>query len=128
MALEEGDGRLVATVTRVLLWYDGPVLTELAAQATEGSADLLLAMALPDGEAGSHVVARPTRERMAAWERKSCDLRDLQLDVQTRHYLVREEDRFFGPGARLRLAPVAGAPPETWLCDAGLFADEAEMF
>jgi hypothetical protein len=128
MALEEGDGRLVATVTRVLLWYDGPVLTELAAQATDGSADLMLAMALPDGEAGSHVVARPTPERMTAWRKKTCDLLDLQLDVQTRHYLVREEDRFFGPGDRLELTPFAGAPPEAWLCDAGLFADEVEMF
>lgn len=126
MSLEEGDGRLVATVTRILVWYDGPVLTELAAQATDGSADLMLAMALPDGEAGSHVVARPTRERMAAWRKKACDLRDLQLDVQTRHYLAREGDRFFGPGDRLELTPFAGAPPEAWMCHAGLFVEDVD--
>lgn len=128
MKLEVGRPDLVATVTRILVWYDGPVLTELAARATGGSANLMLAMALPDGEAGSHVVARPTRERMAAWRKKSGDLRDLQLDVETLHYLAREEDRFFGPGARLRLAPVAGTPPEAWLCDASLFVDDVEMF
>ena len=123
---EEGDARLIATVNRVLIWYDGPVLTELSAQATDGYADHMLAMALPDGEAGSHVVARPTRGRMAAWRKKSCDLRDLQLDVQTRHYLAREEDRFFGPGDRLDLTPFAGTPPEAWLCDAGLFVEDVD--
>lgn len=128
MSLEEGEPHLVATVTRVFLWYDGPVLTELVAQATDEYADRMLAMALPDGAAGSNVVARPTRERMAAWEKKSCDLRDLQLDVQTRHYLVREEDRFFGPGDCLELTRFAGTLPEAWLCDAGLFVDDVDMF
>lgn len=118
----------VATVTRIPLWYDGPVLAGMTAKAPDGAETLLLAIALPEGAGWSHVVAAPTPERLDLWVEKSCDLRELQLDPQTRHYLVRDEDGAFGVGYEIRLTRLEGTPVEDWLCDAGLFVGDVDKF
>ena len=128
MTREDPAPALWATVSRILLWYDGPVLAELTARAADGREDRLLAMALPDGEAWPHVVAMPTRDRFDAWSRNMFDLRDLQLDPHTRHYLIGPKDRAFGAGSEVPLTPYEGTPPEAWLCDPGLIVRDTDVF
>jgi len=115
-------------VSRALIWHDGPVLAELTAEAANGTEDRLLAIALPEGAGWSHIVAGPTPERLLLWTEKSCDLRALQLDPQTRHYLIRDADGAFGVGSEIGLTPLEGTPVEDWICDAGLYVDDVDKF
>lgn len=117
-----------ATVSRILLWYDGPVLAEMTASAPDGAETRLLSIALPEGAGWSHVVAAPSPERLDLWDAKDSDLRDLQRDPKTRHYLIGDADGAFGVGSEIGLTPLEGTPVEDWLCDAGLFVDDVDKF
>ena len=117
-----------ATVSRILLWYDGPVLAEMTATAPDGAETRLLAISLPEGAGWSHVVAAPSPERLDLWDAKASDLRDLQRDPKTRHYLIGDADGAFGVGSEIGLTPLEGTPVEDWLCDAGLYVDDVDMF
>lgn len=128
MTDEDQTTEMVATVTRIPLWYDGPVLAEMTATGPDGAEIWLLATALPEGAGWSHIVAAPTPSRISSWSENSCDLRDLQLDPQTRQYLIRETDGAFGVGSEIGITPFGGPLPEAWLCAPGLFVDDVDMF
>jgi hypothetical protein len=68
------------------------------------------------------VVSEPTASILEEWKKESIDLRALQLDPQTTHYVTGDADRTYGPGSEVNLIRVKGAIPEGWLPDPGVYA------
>jgi GNAT superfamily N-acetyltransferase len=114
---------LSARVDRVISFGPDPVLALMSRTGEDGVSRELIACALPetDGRGWSYVVSEPQKRLMEEWKKESIDLRDLQLDPQTTHYVTREADLMFSPGSRVSLIKVKGAMPEAWLPDAGVY-------
>ena len=87
----------------------------------------MIASALPEGDGRglAYVLSEPTRERMDEWKKGLMDLRELQADPQTAHYVARAAD-LGPPGAEARLTRIDGPLPEAWLPDSGFMAHMLE--
>jgi GNAT superfamily N-acetyltransferase len=115
---------LTARVTRVIRFGPDPVLALLSRTGEDGSPRDLIACALPetDGRGWAYVVSEPTPDSMADWNREAIDLRTLQLDPQTAHYVTRDAGGMSETGSEVRLVKIKGGIPEAWLPDPGVHA------
>jgi hypothetical protein len=113
-----------ATVTRLISFGPDPVLAFMSRAGQDGVSRELIACALPetDGRGWAYVVSEPTASILEEWKKESIDLRALQLDPQTTHYVTGDADRTYGPGSEVNLIRVKGAIPEGWLPDPGVYA------
>ena len=116
-----------ARVEAVLFDVGEPILLRLSRDAGEDEKAELIASALPegDGRGWAYVISEPRPDRMDDWKKGRLDLRELQVDPETRHYVARAAD-LGGPGAEAVLIPIDGPLPEAWLPDHGLYAGMLE--
>lgn len=115
---------LSATVRDVIIWGGEPVLATLTRTCKDGTTGELIACALPEteGRGWAYVVSEPPGSLMEEWKKSSLDLRALQLDPQTTHYVTRDAAGMCRIGAEVPLIKIKGTMPEAWLPDAGLYA------
>jgi len=113
-----------ATVTRLISFGPDPVLALMNRTDEDGVSRELIACALPetDGRGWAYVVTEPTAQIMEEWKKETIDLRALQLDPQTTHFVTRDADAMCLAGAEIQLIRVKGTIPEAWLPDAGVYA------
>lgn len=116
-----------ARVEAVLLEAGEPLLLRVTRDAGDGDRAELIASALPegDGRGWACVLSEPTRERMDEWKKGLLDLRGLQADPQTAHYVARAAD-LGPPGTEARLTRIDGPLPEAWLPDSGFMVHMLE--
>lgn len=119
--------QVTARVQAVLLEMGEPLLLRVTRDAEDGNLAELIACALPegDGRGWAYVLSEPTPVRMGEWEKGLIDLRCLQADLQTIHYVARALD-LGSPGTEARLTRIDGPLPEAWLPDSGLTANMLE--
>jgi len=115
---------LSAKVERVITFGHDPALALLSRTADDGVTREMIACALPetDGRGWAYVATEPTAAIMDAWKKETLDLRALQLDPQTVHYVIRDAKRMCQAGSEVPLIRVKGMVPEAWLPDAGVYA------
>lgn len=124
------DATQTATVTRLITIGPEPVLAFMSRTGQDGVSRELIACALPetDGRGWAYVVSEPTASILEEWKKETIDIRALQLDPQTIHYVTGDADRMNDPGSEVHLIRVKGAIPEGWLPDSGVYARMFEKY
>ena len=120
---------LSATVRDVIIWGGEPVLATMTRSIEDGTTRELIACALPEteGRGWAYVISEPAGSQMDEWKKSSIDLRDLQLDPQTTHYVTRDAAGMCSSGTQVSLLKIKGTMPEAWLPDPGLYASMFDM-